>query len=166
MEIVLVKVGVAIVMVILITLIRVMVRAIRNSGVRKATPNASPLPPMPVKPVAPPMAPAVSNKSPVLRGISGVYQGADVPFDGKPIVMGRDPAAANLVFPSDTRGISSRHCVVKFEDSRFYVEDCWSTNGTFLAGGKAVTPGKAVELKPGTRFYLGDQTNTFEVRLA
>lgn len=158
MELVLVKISVALVVIVLITLIKVMVRAVKGSG----APKPSPLP-SPPKPLTP-EGPQVQAK-PVLRGISGVYQGADVPFDGKPIVLGRDPNAANLVFPSDTRGVSSRHCVVKFEDSRFYVEDCWSTNGTFLAGGKAVTPGKAVEVKPGTRFYLGDQTNTFEVAM-
>jgi len=156
MELVLVKIGVALAVVVLITVIRMIARAVKG-GVRKASPL-----PVPPKPVA--QQPAVAAK-PMLRGISGVYQGADVPFDGKPIVLGRDPGAANLVFPSDTRGISSRHCVVKYEDSRFYVEDCWSTNGTFLAGGKAVSPGKAVEVKPGTRFYLGDQTNTFEVAM-
>jgi hypothetical protein len=166
MEVVLVKIGVFVGIVILVTLIRVMIFAIRK-GLRKPSPALSPLPPppSPPKPVpVPAPAPAATGKA-VLRGISGVYQGADVPFDGKPIVLGRDPSAANLVFPSDTRGVSSRHCIVKYENSRFYVEDCWSTNGTFLSGGKAVAPGQPVEVKPGTRFYLGDQANTFEVAM-
>jgi hypothetical protein len=160
MEVVLVKVGVFVGIVLLVTLIRVIVFVVRK-GLRKPGPGISPLPPP--KPMPAP-APAAMGKA-VLRGISGVYQGADVPFDGKPIVLGRDPSAANLVFPSDTRGVSSRHCIVKYENARFYVEDCWSTNGTFLSGGKAVAPGQPVEVKAGTRFYLGDQANTFEVAM-
>lgn len=99
----------------------------------------------------------------ILRGVSGYYQGAQIPLDDKPVFLGRDPAAANLVFPAEMQAIASRHCMIKFERGSFWLQDLWSTNGT-LHNGAAIAPGQPRELKPGDHFILGD--NKFEVSFA
>lgn len=143
---ILIPFGVAVVAVLLRRGIRAMIR----SGSRPSRAVPSPAP----KPV---------GCKPVLRGIAGTYKNTDIPFDGQPITIGRDPSASNLILPQECAAVSSRHCQIKFEQGRFMLEDLWSTNGTFLAG-KALQPGKAVELNEGARFHLGDPSNAFEVR--
>jgi hypothetical protein len=101
----------------------------------------------------------------VLRGVAGYYHGSEIPFDDKPIIIGRDPASANLVFPPDLRLISGRHCVIRRDGARFFLEDCGSTNGTFVASGKAIRPGEPKEVTPGERFFLGDKSTMFEIAL-
>ena len=100
---------------------------------------------------------------PVLYGLAGEYKGAVVPFDGKPIVIGRDPSVSNLVLPQNYTAVSSRHCQINFDQGRFILEDLHSRNGTFVDG-KRLQPGKPAELKAGARFHLGDPANAFEVR--
>lgn len=100
---------------------------------------------------------------PVLYGLAGEYKGKAVPFDGKPIVIGRDPSAAHLVFPQHYTSVSSRHCQIIFDEGRLLLEDLESKNGT-VCNGKRLQPGKPVELKAGDRFHLGDPANAFEVR--
>ncbi|MFN7931972.1 MAG: FHA domain-containing protein [Bryobacteraceae bacterium] len=100
---------------------------------------------------------------PILYGLAGEYKGKVVPFDGKPIVIGRDRAAVHLVYPQHYTSVSSRHCQIIFNEGRFLLEDLESTNGT-ICNGKRLQPGKPVELKAGDRFHLGDPANAFEVR--
>jgi hypothetical protein len=101
--------------------------------------------------------------SPVLRGVAGVYAGSTLELDGEPLTLGRDARAANLVLPQDAGAVSQRHCTVSWDGARFLVEDCWSTNGTFLFNGEKLTPGSARPLVAGERFYIGDRQNVFEV---
>lgn len=150
----LLKLVIVLVVAVMVVLIRVLIRAIRSRARAKGYTSA--LPP-------PPRGAATSTRKPVLLGVAGVYKGSMVPLDGGPIVIGRDPSAANLVFPDEQRTISSKHCLIKVADGRFYLEDCYSTNGTYLANGRAVTPGQVIELKAGERFAIGDRKNSFEV---
>ncbi len=101
----------------------------------------------------------------VLRCVAGYYHGSDIPFDDKPIIIGRDPGAANLVLPPDLRLVSGRHCMIRQDGGRFLLEDCGSTNGTFLASGTAIRSGEPKEVKPGERFFLGDKSTMFEIAL-
>jgi len=117
-------------------------------------------------------APAAAAKmaarsKPLLRGVSGYYQDTELEMSAEPWIFGRDPRAANLVFPPGTQDVSRRHCTIHFDQGRrkFVLEDNWSTNGTFMASGEAVKPGTTRELKSGDRFYVGARDNTFEVRL-
>lgn len=101
-----------------------------------------------------------------LRGVAGPYAGSAIDVS-KPCTFGRDPQLANLVFPVESSQISKKHCLLRFDGSagRFYLEDTWSSNGTFLSSGQRIPAGASVELKPGDRFYLGTPENMFEVRL-
>jgi hypothetical protein len=99
-----------------------------------------------------------------LRGVSGPYAGQRIPLSTKPCILGRDPQVANLVFPADSPHISKRHCQVYCDASgRAWIEDSWSSNGTFTAAGSRIVSGKAQELRKGERFYLGKPDASFEV---
>jgi hypothetical protein len=116
------------------------------------SPNAVPVPLKPGKPA--------------LRGIAGQYAGVTIPLDNTTI-LGRDPQTANLVFTFEADSVSKRHSVVRWDAARsvFVLEDLGSTNGTFLANGERLVAGQPRDLRPGERFYIGDQKNQFEAAL-
>ncbi|MCC6364397.1 MAG: trypsin-like peptidase domain-containing protein [Bryobacterales bacterium] len=100
-----------------------------------------------------------------LKGVAGFYAGTAIPLEAEPWVLGRDRDASNLVFPADQGTISKRHCSISFDPStgKVYLEDMWSSNGTFLASGVKLEPGRPFELRTGDRFYLADRGNLFEI---
>ena len=105
---------------------------------------------------------------PVLRGIAGPYAGQSVPLGAEPIAIGRDPSMAQLVIPSGADRVGRRHALVSYDPARrvFRLEDCWSTNGTFLGdAAKPLPGGTTVDLKAGQRFHLATPAITFEVTL-
>lgn len=119
------------------------------------------------KPPSPQQArPVAGMRRASLRGVAGAYAGTSIELDST-CTLGRDPQLANLVFPNESAQVSKRHCEVRFDAAagKFYLQDTWSSNGTFLASGQRVAAGSAVELRPGDRFYLGTPDNMFEVRL-
>ena len=77
--------------------------------------------------------------------------------------MGRDPQRCQVVFPSDTKGISSMHCELRQQGPSVTLKDSGSTYGTFLAGGRKLNANESVMLKPGDSFYLADTKNEFKV---
>jgi len=103
---------------------------------------------------------------PVLRGVTGLYAGNEIELDDRPLFIGRDPRVCQLVFPATVIDVSKRHCVLRFDSRRqtLLLDDCGSTNGTFLQSGEAVKPGRPHPLRPYDIFYLGDRSITFEVR--
>jgi serine/threonine protein phosphatase PrpC len=101
---------------------------------------------------------------PLLIGASGVHAGKRFPLDHGDIVIGRDPGVSNLIL--DSRAVSKKHCVVTHHaDERcFLVEDCASTNGTYLSGGKRLIQHVKVILRDGDSFYVADPAQSFTVR--
>jgi pSer/pThr/pTyr-binding forkhead associated (FHA) protein len=61
--------------------------------------------------------------------------------------------------------IGRKHCVLRFDATvqAFLLEDCDSTNGTFLRAGQRLAPGSPKLLRPGQRFYLSNPMTLFEV---
>jgi trypsin-like peptidase/FHA domain-containing protein len=117
-----------------------------------------------------PMAQAVSGvmgTRPALRGVAGQYEGKSFSLDSGPSVLGRDQRSANLVFAPEAHSISKRHCMVSWDAARktFVIQDLGSTNGTFLSTGERLTAGQSRDLPVGSRFYVGDLRNQFEVRM-
>ncbi|MBV6432416.1 MAG: hypothetical protein IANPNBLG_02558 [Bryobacteraceae bacterium] len=100
-----------------------------------------------------------------LKGLAGFYAGTSIPLESEPWVMGRDRHASNLVFPAEQGAISKRHCSISFDASagKVYLEDMWSSNGTYLDSGVKLESGKPYPLQPGDRFYLADRGNLFEI---
>jgi hypothetical protein len=122
-----------------------------------------------------PPDPPPSTRRPVLRGIAGPYAGQRVPLGAEPIAIGRDPTMAQLVIPAGEERVGRRHALVSYDAGRgvFRLEDCWSTNGTFVGNGPApggqpdaqVPAGESMALPAGARFYLATPAITFEVTL-
>ena len=54
--------------------------------------------------------------------------------DQKEITIGRD--TANVLAPLTADGLSRRHARLVYEDGKWFVEDCGSTNGTYKMGVK------------------------------
>lgn len=115
----------------------------------------------------PPQMRPNAGPGPVLRGLSGHFSSQRLTMDQGQFIMGRDARVCNLVFPVNTEKVSKRHCVLRFDamQGRFVLEDCFSTNGTYLANGQRIAAGQSVLLEPGGQFYLADRENLFEVGL-
>ncbi|WP_295405660.1 trypsin-like peptidase domain-containing protein [uncultured Thiocystis sp.] len=122
---------------------------------------------------APSAPPRQTSRRPVLRGLRGPYAGTSIPLDGGAVAIGRDPALVQLVLPPEQTAISQRHALVGYdvEGGRFFLEDCWSTNGVYLMTDRAaptalaLAPGQRHPLPAGARFYLATPEVAFAVEL-
>jgi S1-C subfamily serine protease len=114
-----------------------------------------------------PASSGVASK-PVLYALEGHFRGNVLELTEEPLTIGRDPRACQLVFPANMTDIGRKHCILRFDRvvQTFLLEDCGSTNGTFLRAGERIAPGRPKQLRPGDRFYLSNPTNTFEVNFA
>ena len=131
-------------------------------GKKKApAPAAAPAPAYSAatKPAAAPVA-AVVDTRPRLQGVSGVFAGQRFSIDGS-VRIGRDPARNDLVYPTDTQGISGVHCVVMVDGDDIWLKDLGSTYGTFLASGQRLAASEAVRVKIGDKFWLGSEKEVF-----
>ena len=63
----------------------------------------------------------------------------------------------------DVKGISRVHCELTVVEGKLYLKDAGSSYGTYLGGGQRLAANQAVELKPGDRFSLASQQETFVV---
>jgi pSer/pThr/pTyr-binding forkhead associated (FHA) protein len=104
-------------------------------------------------------------QKPILRALDGHFRGNEVELTEEPLTIGRDPHTCQLVFPANMTDIGRKHCILRFDKKvqTFLLEDCGSTNGTFLRNGKRIDPGRPQRLQPGDRFYLSNPMTTFEV---
>ncbi len=104
---------------------------------------------------------------PVLRGITGPYAHATLPLDAGPIAIGRDASLCQLVMPAEASNIGRRHCTVRWDPvtATFLLEDCDTTNGTFLDNGQRIAPSTPHGLSAGEQFYLVNRHCQFEVAL-
>ena len=123
------------------------------------------------RPSPPPLPTPALGGMPRILGIKGEYAGKIIEPCDRPLLIGRDPAACQLVFPSSLEDVSKRHCVLRYDPASrtFTVEDSGSTNGTFIiSGGKSerLLPGQVRRLNPGDRFYLGSPENMFEMQMS
>jgi len=101
-----------------------------------------------------------------LRGVSGAYAGKEFPVAGEPITLGRDPHFSQIVFDAQDSVVSKRHCIVRVDrvSGGMLVEDCGSTNGTFLENGERLRAGEPRLVRPYGSFYLGDRRHSFQVK--
>jgi Zn-dependent protease with chaperone function len=101
-----------------------------------------------------------------LYGVAGPLAGKAVALEQGGLIIGRDARMCNLVISGDSGQISKKHCQLRFDSVTrgFYLEDCGSTNGTFLASGQKLSPGVPHPLRPGDRFYLANPEVAFELR--
>ena len=101
----------------------------------------------------------------VMVGLTGMYAGAEIPFqDGEQIRMGRFQDN-ELIFDESQNKVSRNHCIVKWnaKDQEYLVFDT-STNGTYPYGAEDCLPKNLeVIVKPGTIIGIGDFRNSFRL---
>ncbi len=109
---------------------------------------------------------AAAPGEPSLCGVVGEHSGSCYRILNRRLSFGRDPSQCAILFPIEAAQISRLHCSLRFmEESRLFVlEDHGSSNGTFLADGQRLEPGKSYELRSGQRFSLSGHEHWFEVR--
>ena len=105
--------------------------------------------------------------SPRLVGKSGQFAGKEFDLKSGSIIIGRDPAVSQIVFPKNETEISKSHCRISYSLAKHacLLQDLGSTNGTFLISGKQVAASSRVELQDGDQFYLSNPSYLFEVRI-
>jgi hypothetical protein len=124
--------------------------------------SASPSAPAPHAAPAQYAAPAAAARQATLMCSKGHLAGSSFPIRGV-IAIGRDPARCQVVYPADTKGISSLHCEVMEQSGSITLIDKGSTYGTFLAGGQKLAANQSVTLAAGAIFYLADPKNEFRI---
>lgn len=117
------------------------------------TPAAAPAPA--------PVAPASGGPSKLLC-TKGHFSGSSFPLKGT-LAIGRDPKRCQVVFPNDTKGISSVHCEILTHGGDTLLTDKGSSYGTFMAGGRKLAANESITLKVGDSFYLADGENEFTI---
>lgn len=94
--------------------------------------------------------------------VAGPLQGQIYPIRGNEIVFGRESICA-VRMPEGTPGISRRHACIRWQQGMPMLIDLGSSFGTFLADGKQLPPNYPEPVAAGTRFYLGNRGNTFQI---
>lgn len=104
------------------------------------------------------------NKVPQIMCMSGPLQGHVYNITADGLILGRDQCCS-LRLPGSAAGISRRHCRIRLQGGRPVLEDLQSSYGTFLATGQRLVPNSPVYLTNGSRFYLGDRRNQFQITI-
>ncbi len=107
-----------------------------------------------------PPSPLLVNGVSIL-GISGPLQGSNF-SNSQRLIIGRDPAQCNVVFPAQTPGVSRRHCILERHADGIYIMDLGSTSGTFLQNGQRLPVNQWVKVIG--NFYLGSTNVSFAVQ--
>ena len=106
-----------------------------------------------------------------IRILGGALAGMEVPVSAR-VVLGRDPASAQIVFPSEDTAVSRRHCEIRFDRAAalFEIRDLGSRNGTFVANGpdppRRLAPDVVERLAPGQNILVGSSRNRLVLELS
>ena len=114
-------------------------------------------------PVGIPAAASRGGRQITSIGQTNVLGGKTYSVSGK-IIIGRDPATCQIVFPAKAPGISGKHCVVQELAQGVVVTDLGSSYGTFLENGTKMEPNKPYTILIGEAFFLASRDNGFRVK--
>src|SRR5438477_5001884 len=84
--------------------------------------------------------------------LTGGLAGRVRDVDADEVVLGRDPDAAQVVFPAEDRSVSRRHALRRVQDGRVLLRNLDSSTGTFVDGHDV----EEAELDHGDVFALGE----------
>ena len=79
--------------------------------------------------------------------------------EGQRIIIGRDPAVANVVLSQGYRHLSRAHCSLRYDGAsrRYFLTDL-SSNGVFMDDGRRLPANTEVKLVSGSTLKLGDDS--------
>lgn len=153
-----------------LAVIVVVVILVVSSGKKKRTAQpaqAASAPVVPAAPAAQPVSHTVAVNTPSSQGAAFSLVGASFAGSVFPVkesvVIGRNAASCNIVYPEGTPGVSSVHCRVALVGGVLNLYDLKSSYGTFLESGVKLEPNRAYPLHEGDSFYLAKRENTFTV---
>lgn len=104
------------------------------------------------------------HATPQIMCMNGPLQGHIYPITAEGLILGRDQCCS-LRLPGSASGVSRRHARIRLQGGRPILEDLQSSYGTFLATGQRLVPNTPVYLTNGSRFYLADQRNQFQITI-
>ena len=110
----------------------------------------------------PPAAPVANSSDLRFQCVKGAFAGKRFSINGT-VRIGRDPARNDLVYPSNTQGISGVHCILILNNGVLTLQDLGSTYGTYVNGGQRLAANQPVELKIGDHFNLGSEREEFVI---
>ena len=94
---------------------------------------------------------------------NGVLAGKVVPLKrGASVIVGRDPKKCQVIYPSETPGVSGVHCTISYDGNQVPVADAGSSYGTFV-GGVKVEPGRPAVMHRGQVITFGSDKNVAEL---
>lgn len=83
--------------------------------------------------------------------VTGALAGRVRELDAPEVILGRDPAQAQVVFGSEERAVSRRHASLRVEGGTLLLKDLESRSGTYIAGHDV----EEAEVHDGDTFQLG-----------
>lgn len=95
-----------------------------------------------------------------IKAVAGPIASAIFPLQER-LVIGRDPAACNVLFPPGTRGVSRRHCTIEKRGDGVYLMDLGSSAGTFVNGNQRAPINQWIRLSGD--FSLGSPQVMFSI---
>ncbi|MCF8118265.1 MAG: FHA domain-containing protein [Desulfarculaceae bacterium] len=111
---------------------------------------------------------AVANSDFILEGLKGAFAGEKFPIGSRPIVLGRNPQHATIVFPDESGGkmISRVHARLSYDKarSRIKIEDLGSAHGTYVAPDTKIKPGRPYYLRDGQVFFVANRSQSFRIK--
>lgn len=112
---------------------------------------------------APASAPAAPRSAALgITCLSGPFKGRTYVIGERGILIGREADCA-ICFDASTPGISRHHCSIRWQQGALMLTDLESAYGTFLSDGRKLPPQFPTQVGAGTRFYLGDRGNLFQI---
>lgn len=97
-----------------------------------------------------------------LNCLAGPLKGQIYPFNTGGMMLGRD-TDCTVRFPSAAAGISRHHCALRWQQGVPVLVDLGSAYGTYMGDGRRLPPNYPMNVGPGTRFYLSNPGNLFQI---
>jgi hypothetical protein len=84
---------------------------------------------------------------------------------GVVLSIGRDAKTCQIIMPEFDGTVSRSHARISMSNDgqSLYIEDCGSSNGTFLGDGTRLAPGRRYQVKRDQSFYISSQRFSFYV---
>jgi hypothetical protein len=110
--------------------------------------------------------PSLAQRKRYLDGLAGPMANRSIELTGETLIIGRDPQLSQVIVDDGSGTISRRHCLLRYDtaNDNYALEDCGSTNGTFLGDGHRLVVGRPYALRPGDQFYLAETHFLFQLR--